>query len=915
MKLQGFGRIFSKNTHMEFPDHRGIVRGLGADSMVLLKNNGILPINKGKIALFGAGATDTFFCGVLFNHVYTDGNVNVKDGLINNGFTLTTDSWLKKMEKAVEVNEKKDKVNKGYGKYDINEKCRTAEVPISVADMAEAILGTDTCIYVVRHGATVNQGIEDNNKQYQFTDVEKSNLQLITSSFKNVILVLNCSMLELAAVAKMKAVKGIILMGVPGMEAGNSLADVLTGAVNPSGRLTATWAKKYKDYSTCYSPAVLNKSAQTNEIDYKEGIYVGYRYFDTYDVSPLYPFGFGLSYTTFDYELKYLEASWIGVVMRVKVTNTGNCSGRQVIQVYCSEPQGNIDKPYQLLVSFAKTGKLKPGESEELTIKVPTMSLCSFDEESTAWVVEKGDYLFRIGVNSRDTKLCGKVVLDKTTIYKRVAKVMEPTKKMEFLTPSPRKDEDTGYIMVASLCGDDYNSENKYVELKTDLTTYVPEGSGYSSYVNDNPFKMFSHTHENIEYLKPCGSSTYLDVVKGKVSMEDFVSSLSPEIMARIVSGVTNESIIDSESRINFSFSCDSKKKLGISTKTTGQFANTLGIPSVSIADGPSGLKIDNVPTTCFPSPINMAQTWDMGAMIRMGRAFGREMEFYGIDYCLAPALNIHRNPMRDRAYEFYSEDPALAGVIGAGFIMGIQRYEGRNVILKNLATYNQESGTADVNINISRKTFGELYLRSFSVCQFIAKPAGVLNSGNKINGHYTSSQRGLNTDIVRSDWRFNGFVLSDWGSKSNKAYDLHAGCDLIMPGYDPDKILEAMMEMEPTFEDDGYVSVVEKSFVNGEPMIAYEKWGSYILDKNGKESVIAKVAKDKPVSDKALKLQNEGLCTITVEEDGTKTIIYKCTNRGKYLALGDLQQAVIHILGEIKNTAAMKKLISSAKG
>lgn len=910
MNLNDIKSKLFRGNGMQFPEHREIVRGLGADSIVLLKNNGMLPMNKGKVALFGAGAVDTIYSGLFFNYVFTDKNVSVRDGLSENGFSFSTEVWLEKMEKAVEINNKHDKASKKSGKYE-GKRYETEELPISKADMAEAVLGTDTCIYVVRHNLVTGGPLQEN--EYHFSETEQKNLETIIDSFENVVLVLNTNMLEMGQFARAKNIKAILLMGIPGMEAGNSLADVLTGAVNPSGRLTATWAKKYKDYSTCYSAATLNANAKKNEIDYKEGIYVGYRYFDTFDVTPLYPFGYGLSYTTFDMKLEYLEASWISIVLRVKVTNTGEHAGRQVVQVYCTQPEVNIEKPHQILVGFAKTGKLKPGEYEDVTIKIPIMTLCSFDEETIAWVMEKGDYLLRIGENSRDTVLCGKVVLDRLTTIKSVADVMESEKPLEFLAPPKRQEEETGFIMVASLNGDNYNSENKYVPQETDFITYVQEGSKYVSYINNNSYNMPLSGRENIKYVKPCGTSTFFDVLSGKVTIEEFVSSLSPEVMARIVTGDYYEKPIDNESRFKFDFDID-KLKLKISARTTSQFATTLGIPGVNIADGPSGLRIEGVSCTCFPSPMNMAQTWDMGAMVRMGRAMGREMEHYDIDYCLAPALNIHRNPMRSRAYEFYSEDPTLAGAMGAGFTMGIKRYEGRDVIVKNLATYNQESGTADVNINVSLRAFGEIYLRPFSACQFICRPAGILNSGNRINGQYSSSQRGLNTDIARRDWGFDGFILSDWGSMSEKSYDLHAGCDLIMPGFDPDKILQAMMDTPPEFGKDGFVTKVEKSFVYGDPMIQYYNWGSFMPSKSGKDLVRTTVDADVTLNENVIRLQEQGICKVEELPDGKKAVIYKGINRGAYLALGDLQQAVIHILQTVKNSGSMKKLIESAK-
>ena len=910
MNFRQLKGVITKSGKMDFPEHRELARTFGADSMVLLKNNGILPMNKGKVALFGAGAVDTVFCGIFYNYVFTDGNINVRQGLLNNGFTFSTDTWLEKMEKATKRAYKSSPNTKSTRLF-AGMRTLAEEVPISVADMAEAIIGTDTCIYVTRRSYNFEDKTDVAEKPYHLSQVEQDNLSLITSSFKNVILVINSPSMEMASIARLKSVKAIILMGIPGMEAGNALADVLTGAVNPSGHLSNTWAKKYKDYSTCMSASRKGKTADSGEINYKEGIYVGYRYFDAFDVAPLYPFGYGLSYTTFDTSMEYFEASWISIIMRVKVTNTGNVAGRHVVQVYCSQPEGEIEKPYQILCSFAKTGKLKPGESEELTLKVPIMTLASFDNDNDAWVMEKGDYLFRIGDNSRDTQIVAKVVLDKSTVIMRVS-ISNRTEPLEFITPPPRMAVDTGYIKVASLSGDAYNSEKKVIEPQREVTTYIQEGSKYGSYVNDNTYSIPYRVKENIQVVKPCGSATFIDVIKEKVSMEEFIASLSPEILARIVVGATEESKISSENRFDFSFNFDSKG-VEIAAKTTNQFANTLGIPSVKIADGPSGLHIIGISCTCFPSPMNMAQTWDMSAMVRMGRAYGREMEANDIDYCLAPALNINRKPMWNRAYEFYSEDPVLSGVLGAGFIMGVKRYEGRNVILKNLPIFNQDTLDPNANINVDRRAFGEIYLKSFSICQFISKPAGVLSSGSKINGRCISSNKVVNTDIIRNDWGFTGIVLSDWGSVSDKGEDIHAGCDLIMPGFDPDKLLESMMNVPPTFEEDGYVTVVEKAYLYGTPMIKYEKWGSFVLDINGDTVVTAKVEPGNEVSERALKLQSKGLCTIKTEINGTKTINYKGFNRGPYLALGELQQAVMNILNEIKNSGSMKKLIEQA--
>ncbi len=903
--LQQLRGVFAKSGKMQFPEHRDLVRQLGADSMVLLKNSGILPLNRGKIALFGAGAVDTVYSGFYYNFVYTDKNVSVKEGLENCGFTFSTGSWLDKMEKSVRQAEKLNRNSDQSKRNPLNFR-EAEEVPITVSDIAESILDTDTCVYVIRRSPCY----VENKLDYQLSEEIYENVKLLCSSFKSVILVLNGGMIELSGVARMKNIKAIVLMGIPGMEAGNSLADVLTGVVNPSGRLTVTWAKKYKDYSTSHNSS--RQIIKNDEIDYKEGIFVGYRYFDAFDVTPLYPFGYGLSYTDFSIEPTYFEASWMAILMRVRVTNIGKCSGRQVVQLYCSQPDDKLEMPYQILVSFGKTGKLKPGESEELTLKVPIMAMTTFDEESAAWVVEGGTHLFRIGCNSRNTSLVAKLELDKRTIIKRVAPVMQDYKDMNFIAPPPRLLSEDGCVYSASLSSADYNSENKEVKPVREFKTYIPEGSNYYSYVNENKYEIPYRAKERIEYVKPCGSTTFFDVIKGKISIEEFVSSLSPEILARLAVGDGSESKIESETRFSFDFDLD-KKRINYAAQTTSQFSTTLGIPGVSFADGPSGLSLTDIPCTLFPSPINMAQTWDMSAFVRMGRAYGREMEFYDVDYCLAPALNIIRNPMRVRSYEFYAEDPVLGGVLAAGFVTGVKRYEGRNVVLKNLPTFNQENYKMDVNINVNTRAFGELYLRSFSICKFASQPGGLLSTGNRINGTYVTAQRGINTDIVRNDWGFDGFVMSDWGSHSEKTYDLHAGCDLIMPGYDPDKILEGMMDVAPVFEKDGYVQIVDRAYMYDIPMIHYEQWGSFLLDKNGPDVVVTQVAANCPVNPLVYKRQQEGLCKIEVDNEGNKNITYYGINRGAYFALGELQNAVIHLLNEIKNSASMKKLMEQA--
>ena len=904
MNLNSIKNTFKGKSKTQFQENRLVSRQLGADSMVLLKNKGILPLKRGKVALFGAGAVDTIYCGNYTNYVFTDGNVSVRDGLAEAGFSFSTTTWLQKMEKQVKRANKEDETLSKIERNEFGVRIHPDEVSISEADIAESIIGTDVCIYVIRRDTRESE----NESYYSLTKTESDNLKVISNTFENIVLVINSSPLEVAGIARMKNVKAIVYMGIPGMEAGNSLADILTGAVNPNGRLSFTWAKKYKDYPT-FSKRNLKFNNGVCEVDFKEGIYVGYRYFDSYDVAPLYPFGYGMSYTTFSFEATYFEANWINMLLRVNVTNIGEHSGREVVQLYVSSPDGRLSKPYQELKSFVKTGKLKPNETEEITLKVPIMSLCSFDDDRNAWVLEGGDYIFRVGHDSKDTKVVAKMVLDQTVNIKTIVNVMNPTKEMSFMSPPPRAKEETGFIMVASLSAKGYNSQKKIIPLKKEVETYVFEGSKYTSTVNKNDKEWPFKTREKIEYIKPTPNMTFFDVVYGRYSVEEFVTTLSPQVLARIVCGATDESLYPVDSRFKSQIKTNKRNRKGC-LHTTSQYEKMLGIPSVEICYGASGIHLSQIEATSFPSPMNMAQTWDMDAMVRQGRAYGREMEQLGIDYCLAPDLNINRMPMQGRAYECYSEDPALAGVMGAGFTIGVKRYDGRNVIMKHLVCQTKENENVVMNYNIGKRAFAEIYLRPFSICQYIVKPAGIMNSAHMINGKFASNQRGMNTDIIRTDWGWEGFVMTDIGTASDKGMDIHGGCDLILPGYDPDRILEAMIEAPPTFTEDGYVQRVNKGFVFGVPTIRYDCWGSFVPDKDGTETLKTEVPCDMQLNPIIPSLIDEGICTVKLRDDGIQEVEYKGYNRGAYLCLGDLQQAAIHILTEIKNSASMQRLM-----
>lgn len=903
-------KLFGAKEKAPYFDNIELARKMSADGMVLLKNDGVLPLKVGKIALFGAGAVDTIFCGTFSNYVNNPDKVNVAEGLKNGGFTFSTEVWLEKMQKAT-IKAAKDITGIPAGVRTIAGVVKHApEVPISEADLAESRLGTETCIYVLRRETVQNRDRAYAPGDFLLSEVEQENLKKITASFKNVILVLNSGIIELGNWARSKAISGIILMGIPGMEAGNSLCDILTGTVNPSGRLTDTWAKKYKDYPACTSFSKKNRDSE--EIDYKEGIFVGYRYFDTFDVSPLYPFGYGLSYTKFSYEMTYFEANWFNIVIKVKVKNIGKVSGRNVVQIYCSAPSNGLEKPYQQLIAFRKTEELQPGQSVEERIMVPTKSLASFNEKKSAWVMDRGEYIIRIGGNSRDTMATAKIVLNRQTVTRSVANVIAPEHDLDYIPVPERERENIKTIYTAKLNGDDFSGHTKPVKNMDEVVTYVQEGSNYRSYVNENKCEILFRCKERIEYLKPISSHTFLDVVTGRAKMEDFVASLSPEVLARICCGSYEETLKETESRLAIKFK--PRKKVDFAGKVTGQFKSTLGIPDVNFIDGPAGIHAPNVDATCYPSASTIASTWDVDLIEEFGKAYGREMKYYGVDFCLAPALNIHRDPMAGRAFEYYSEDPLVTGSCGAAFVKGVQSIPGCGAVVKHFAVYNIERDNMVINCNVTRRALREIYLKGFEICIMTSHPKGVMNSRNKINGVHSSSRRALNMDILRAEWKFNGLVLSEWGTDSQKAYDIHAGCDLIMPGFNPDKILHAMMNVRTEFEEDGYVKETVRKNSFGRPLIVYDSWGSFEPAANGKDVIVSHVDKGVELNPRIAELEKEGICTVLTNEDGSKAVSYKGFHRGAFLALGDLQLAVFHILSAISDTVTMKDMLEQAK-
>ena len=377
--MEQMQEIMKKPLVLPYPEHLEITRKIAADGIVLLKNaEEILPLKTKTVALFGAGAVDTISCGTGSGYVSAPHVVTVKEGMENAGFSLTSEEWLERFSRESQKANEEDTTLTPLDRIWKGKRILIDDIPITDTDLVKA-KEADTAIYVIRRNAGEDDDRKAEKGDYYLTEREEENLRKITQNFENTIVVFNTCVMDASFLETITGIKGAVLMGLAGNECGNALADILSGKCSPCGKLTDTWARKYEDNPA--STTFGRNDGNSLQEEYTEDIYVGYRYFDSFGIEPLFPFGYGLSYTTFQIQAKKIIADWKEISVEVEVINTGNCSGREVVQLYVTAPEGKLAKPFQELKAFGKTKLLKPGESEQMTISLPTESLASYDEQ------------------------------------------------------------------------------------------------------------------------------------------------------------------------------------------------------------------------------------------------------------------------------------------------------------------------------------------------------------------------------------------------------------------------------------------------------------------------------------------------------------------------------------------------------
>ena len=780
------------------------------EGMVLLENeNQALPLSQGsKAALFGTGSYGTIKGGTGSGDVYNRYTISVYDALTST-YNISNMAWwgeyLKTFEekKAQAAEEKKDNdyVKYTQGRFGGADSFLAIDQALTQSDMDKAKAGgVTTAFYTVSRVSGEGADRTIGKGDYELSEVEYNNIKLIAKNFDKCVVLLNVGgVVDTKFFSEIEGVDGLVLMSQAGMEGGNALADILTGKTTPSGKLTDTWAKNYSDYPA--ATTIGDNDGDNKQEDYKEGIYVGYRYFDTFNITPAYEFGYGKSYTSFDVEPLTVAADENNVSVTVNVTNTGDTySGKEVVEVYFSAPDGSIEKPYQELAGFAKTDNLAPGESQKLIVTYKTTEMSSYDEAKAAYVMEDGDYIVRVGDSSRNTKVAGVLTLDKDVVTEQLSNQLTLDKNWKDLsktgkTPYSYKDEAAqikaaARIALPSAKIKTENNASKIDEKK--VTTYLTADAAKDYKAAEN---------EVVETVDAVPANTKLiDVYDGKVSMESFVASLDDTQLANLANGISGASTSGD------TWGADANSVTGVAGETSQLYFNSLGIPNTVEADGPAGIRVTAETTdkdgnavynycTAFPIGTLLAQTWNTDLVNRVGKAIGEEMVEIGVTLWLAPGMNIHRDPLCGRNFEYYSEDPALTGYVGSAITAGVQSNKGVGVTIKHYITNNQETNRSAVNTSVSERTLREIYLKGFEMVVKSAQPMAIMSSYNKVNGTYACENFDLLTSVPRGEWGFDGMVMTDWGAGNRAGVDtmMHAGNDLVMPGRTQDRMIAAL--------------------------------------------------------------------------------------------------------------------------
>lgn len=751
-------------------EHIMLSKEAAKEGMVLLKNEGnLLPLPAGsRIALFGKGSFDYVKGGGGSGDVKVAYVRNLYDGLKLQGEKVSLYEPLSDYYR--------ENVKKQYEAGAAPGMTVEPELPEDLLQGAESY--ADTAVVAISRfsGEGWDRSSVEYNGEYNpwetetsmpqiagrifedgdfyLTKSEKAMLEKVKEKFDRIVVVLNIGgVIDSAWFKEDEKLAAVLVAWQGGMEGGLAAAELLCGEASPCGKLPDTFAARLEDY-----PSTENFHESPHYVNYTEDIYVGYRYFETIPGAygkVCYPFGFGLSYTDFSIVTKKVLEDDGTIRIFVQVTNCGKREGKEVVQVYYSAPQGILKKPARELAAFAKTRCLLPGETQELVLEFRKEQMASYDDlgkiAKSAYVLEKGTYEFYVGNSVRDTeKLEFSLTLAQDEVTRQLTAKAAPTGLKK------RMLSDGSYEELPVSEG---NDPNACVLVKMESGTeeaLTPEVKGRGRFLLMKPFRE--------------GAKPFTEVAEGRMTMDEFAAQLSDDELIHLLGGQPNTSVAN-----------------------TFGFGNLpeYGVPNVMTADGPAGLRIC-LNTTAWPCATLLASTWNTDLIEAVGKAGAEEVKENNIAVWLTPAVNIHRNPLCGRNFEYYSEDPYLTGKMGAAMVRGIQSMHIAAAV-KHFACNNKETNRKHSDSRVSERALREIYLKGFEIIVKEADPWAIMSAYNIINGHRASENKELLEDILRGEWGYQGMVTSDWWTRGEHYKEIKAGNDVKMACGFPERVKEAM--------------------------------------------------------------------------------------------------------------------------
>lgn len=694
-------------------------RKAAAEGCVLLKNkNNVLPLkSENTVSFFGRTQIDYIKSGTGSGGlVHTEYVVNIIDGVLNNS-KIKVNTELVDIYRSWIAENPFDEGN-GWATEPWFQKEYVPDESI----VKTAREKSDVAVIVIGRTAGEDRDNAPEKGSWYLTDEEEQLLDVVSKYFENTVVLLNVgNIIDMNWVEKYN-IKSVMYVWQGGQEGGNAIADVLLGDANPSGRLSDTIAKDISDYPS---------SKNFGNVDfnlYQEDIYVGYRYFETFAPQKvLYPFGFGLSYTDFDIDTYSVTQKGGKISAMITVTNTGNVSGREVIQAYVEAPQGKLGKAKRSLCAFAKTAVIAPDKSDGIILEMDISDLASYDDggitgHKSCYVLEAGEYSIYIGKNVRDAEKVFTFTIDELTVTEQLTEALAPERDFDVLYPT-----------------DDFKPAYRSASKRT---------VDYDKRIAENLPKVIDYTGDKGIKL--------IDVKNGRNIMDEFIAQLSDTDLRCLVTG---EGMSSPKARPG---------NTGVFGGVTQELAD-FGIPVVCLADGPSGIRMDNGDTaTSMPNGTLIACTWDTEAAEKLYEYASIELRSHDIDSLLGPGINIHRSPLNGRNFEYFSEDPYLTGKIGSALVRGMNMH-GNSATVKHFAANSQELCRKDVISVVSERALREIYLKPFEMCVKEGNAKTIMTSYNPINEHWTAVNYELNTVILREEWGYTGMVMTDWWPKLSK--------------------------------------------------------------------------------------------------------------------------------------------------